>query len=250
MAFSLSGVCRVSAGANANAPTIMAYATSVDTGAQVAAAGYFNNYVENLDVGDLIFVQASDGPGFYYVTAVTPNVTTSALATIGVGGVGSAQLQAGAVDNAALGADAVESDNISEEIIQYTNVAVSAAEWNGMYAAPKLLLAAGGANTLHVVHKAVFEVDYGGAQFANGGVVAIQYDSTVNGAGIAASADLAAATVNAWAADNIATLVGAGTGLATMVNKGLYLSNDTAAFDTGTSDINVHLWFSTITTAL
>jgi len=250
MAFALTGINRVSAGANTNAPAVMAYATAADTGAQVAAAGYFDSFVENLRVGTIILVKASDGTGFYQVTAVSPTVTVSALATIGVGGVGAAQIQAGAVETAALDDDAVTSAKTDPSLIQYANVAVTAAEWNGMYAAPKEILAAPGANKLYVVSHAMLEVDYGGAQFAGGGVVALQYAATINGGGIKASDTIAAATVNAWAADNIAFMNGAGTGLATAVNKSLCLSNATAAFTTGTSDINVHLWYQIVTTAL
>ncbi len=250
MAFSLTGINRVSAGGNTNAPAFHSYYSATDDGATIAAAGYFDDYSQNLRVGTFIYVRASDGPGFYYVTAVSPTVTVSALATIGVGGIGAAQIQAGSIDTVALAADAVDSSILSPETVQYVNVTITAAQWLGMYAAPKLLLAAGGANTLHVVRNAMLEVDYGAAQFANGGVVAIQYDSTANGAGIAASSTIAAATVNGWAADNIAYMSGAGTGLATAVNKGLYMSNQTAAFITGDSVINCHLWYSTITTAL
>lgn len=250
MAFSLNGINRVSAGANTNAPALMAYYTATDTGAQVAAASYFDDFVENLRVGTIILVRASDGIGFYSVTAVSPAVTTSALATIGVGGVGAAQIQAGAIETPAFAANAVDSAAMDPQLLKYVKVSITAAEWNGMYAAPKLLVAAGGANKLHVVNRAMLEVDYGGAQFAAGGNFAIQYDNTANGAGILASAAVAAAVATGWAADNIAFMAGAGTGLATAVNKGLYMSNITAAFTTGTSVVDVHLWYSTVTTTL
>lgn len=250
MAFSVLGINRTSAGANTKAPAFMSYYTATDTGAQVAAAGYFNDFVENLRVGTVIYVRASDGNGFYSISAVTPNVTVAALATIGVGGIGSAQFQAGAVDTAAIGAAQVTSAKLEAPLIRYANVVITAAQWNGMYAAPREILPAPGANLLYVVSHAILEVDYGGAQFAAGGVTALQYAATINGGGIKASSTLAAATVNAWAADNIAFLNGDGTGLATAVNKSICMSNATAAFTTGTSDINVHLWYSTVTTAL
>lgn len=250
MAFDLNGINRVSAGANTNAPAVMAYATSVDTGAQVGGAGYFNDFVENLRIGTIILVKASDGTGFYQVTALNPNVTMVALATIGVGGVGAAQLAADAVTTAAILNANVTSAKLEAPLVHYSNTLITAAQWNGMYAAPKEILAAPGANLLYVVSHALLEVDYGGAQFAAGGVVALQYAATINGGGIKASDTIAAATVNAWAADNIAFLNGAGTGLATAVNKSLCLSNATGAFTTGTSDINLHLWYSVVTTAL
>lgn len=263
MAFALENINRTSSGANTNAPTFWAYDAVADNGATVAAAGYFDDFVTSLNVDDVIFAQCSDGPGFYSVTAVTPQVTVSAIATIGAGGIGSAQLQAGAVDNAALGVDAVESDNILDntitsddiatDVIQYANIPVTAAELNAAYAAPFLLLPAAGANTLYRIHDVTIEVDYGSAQFASGGAMALQYDNTANGAGVLASAALAAATINAWAADSAVGLAGAAANgaAAAMVNKGIYLSNLTGAFTTGTGTVlNFHISYSIVTTAL
>ena len=136
------------------------------------------------------------------------------------------------------------------------SVNVTAAQFNGAYAAPHLMLAAPAAGTYYVVHGVHYEFDYGGAQFANGGVMGVQYDSTVNGAGLLAHIGIAAAVVQGVSADfivgaagfNIAGLVGgAATGI---VAKGLYLSNKTGAFDTGTSDVRVHITYSTVTTSL
>ena len=89
--------------------------------------------------------------------------------------------------------DAITSAKVDPTLLQYTTVEMSAAEFNGAYAAPHLLLAAGGANTLIVLESCQLLMTYVSAQFASGGVAAIQYDSTVNGAGILASTTQAAA---------------------------------------------------------
>lgn len=136
------------------------------------------------------------------------------------------------------------------------SVDVTAAQFNGAYAAPHLILAAPSAGTYYVVHGVQFEFDYGGAQFANGGVMGIQYDLTANGAGLLTHVGVAAAVVQGVAADfivgaagfNIEALVGGAA--SAIVAKGLYLSNKTAAFDTGTSDVRVHVTYSTVTTSL
>lgn len=137
-----------------------------------------------------------------------------------------------------------------QALLQYATVDITAAQFNGMYAAPKLLLAAPGANNLYVVERAVLAMTYGSAAYASGGVVALQYDSTVNGAGVPATATVAAAAFQATASTSF-MLQGALSAAAftTTVNKGLYLSNQTGAFTTGDSPFVAHIWYRQILTA-
>lgn len=145
--------------------------------------------------------------------------------------------------------NAVTSAKTSPLLGKYVAVAVTAAEFNGMYAAPKLLLAAGGANTLIVVDRMVLAMTYVSANYASGGVVAAQYDSTVNGAGVKATNTEAAADFQAAASTSFmfnGTVVLAP--FTTSVNKAIYLSNQTGAFTTGDSPFVVHLWYRVIPT--
>jgi hypothetical protein len=131
----------------------------------------------------------------------------------------------------------------------YTKVAITAAEFNGMYAAPKLLLAAGGANTLIVVKQMALVMTFVSADYAAGGVVAAQYDSTVHGAGVLATATEAAADFFAAASTTFRlTQSLAIAPFSTTVNKALYLSNQTQAFTTGDSTFEAHIWYSIIPT--
>lgn len=145
--------------------------------------------------------------------------------------------------------NAVASANLATAVLQYTTVAISAAQFNGMYAAPKLLVAAGGANTLLVLDKVQLLMTYGSAAYAAGGVAAVQYDLTANGAGVIASTTLAAATFQATASTgwNFNAGVVAET-FSTCVNKGFYLSNITGAFTTGDSAMVAHIWYKIIPT--
>jgi hypothetical protein len=116
-----------------------------------------------------------------------------------------------------------------------SQVAMTAAQFNGMYAAPVLLVAAPGANKMIIVNNIQLVMTYGSAAFAAGGVVAAQYDSTANGAGVNASTTEAAADFFQTAS----TVFKLGQGLvlspfSTCANKGIYLSNLTQAFTTGT----------------
>lgn len=149
----------------------------------------------------------------------------------------------------AIGTSKVLSAMVSPLLMKYTTIAMSAAEFNGAYAAPKLLLAAQGANTLIVLEAAQVLMTYVSAQFANGGVAHIQYDSTANGAGVIASSTQAAANFF----DAASTALAFNQGIVkqpftTAVNKGLYFSNVTGAFDTGDSTFVVHLWYRVIPT--
>jgi len=153
----------------------------------------------------------------------------------------------------AIGANKVLSSMISPLVEKYVAVAMTAAEFNGMYAAPKLLLAAGGANTLIVVKRAVLAMTFVSAAFANGGVVGLQYDNTVHGAGVAATnteaaADFFAAASTAFQFEGVSGNTVAISPFTTTVNKGIYISNLTGAFDTGDNTFVVHLWYSVIPT--
>ncbi len=149
----------------------------------------------------------------------------------------------------AIGANKVLSSMISPLIRKYVAVPITAAEFNGMYAAPKLLLAAGGANTLLVLDQLQLAMTYVSANYAAGGVAAVQYDSTANGAGVIASTTLSAATFQAAASTTFTMNAGVvPLTFTTTVNKGLYLSNITGAFTTGDSTFVAHLWYRTIPT--
>lgn len=161
-----------------------------------------------------------------------------------------------AVSNAgvtSLTANSVLSSAISPLLPKYTTVAITAAQFNGMYATPKLILAAGGANTLIVLHRAMLVMTFVSADYAAGGVVGFQYDSTAHGAGVAASnteaaADFFAAASTTFQFEGVSGNTVAISPFTTSVNKGLYLSNLTQAFTTGDSTWVCHLWYSIIPT--
>lgn len=150
-----------------------------------------------------------------------------------------------------IGANKVLSSMISPLLRKYIAVPISAAQFNGMYATPIELLAAGGANTLHVIDQFQLVLTYGTTPFANGGTAIVQYDSTPNGAGVAASTtNITNAVVQAANSSRTWTMTAGVATLpfATTVNKGLYLSNNTAAFTDGDSTMVGHLWYKTIPT--
>jgi hypothetical protein len=152
-----------------------------------------------------------------------------------------------------LGANVVTSSKTSKLLAQYIAVPMTAAQFNGMWAAPFQLIAAAGANTLIVVERAILAMTFVSAAYAAGGVVGLQYDNTVHGAGVAASnteaaADFFAAASTAFQFNGAAGDTVAITPFTTSVNKGIFISNLTQAFTTGDGTWVMHLWFKVIPT--
>lgn len=259
-----------------NAPNIYIYGSPNDTIATISAANYFLGQYASLSVGDWILASGTDASGILIVSAVSSTSVTTA--SFGGGGpIGTADIVNNAVTFAKmqeiatvtlLGNPTGGTTEVSEVTLGnglefsgtslrvplsnlvYTTVAVSAAEFNGMYAAPKLLVAAGGANTLLVLDKLELVMTYGTTPFADGGVAAVQWANTANGAGVIASSTLAAATFQAAASTTFTFNGGVvAAPFATTVNQGLYLSNITGAFTAGDSDMVAHIWYKVIPTA-
>lgn len=130
--------------------------------------------------------------------------------------------------------------------LQLAEILVPAASVLGMYAAPFQLIAAPGATSAILVHKCSIEViSTGFTQFAAGGVVAPQIDSTVHGAGTLYTTTLPAATVNA-ATTSLTQLGDTAANITLVANKGVFLSNATQAFTTGTGSLMVKVWYSVV----
>lgn len=145
--------------------------------------------------------------------------------------------------------DTVNNTFKAASVAQYAAVKLTSAQILGAYAAPVQIIPAQGAHTIVVVNNVFVEFDYGTTQFAAGGAAGLQYDSTVHLAGTAATATVAAATINGFAANNGFTLAGAATGtMASMVNKGIYWSNATGAFTTGDSSMILNVRYDVFST--
>lgn len=120
-----------------------------------------------------------------------------------------------------------------------TEVTVLAADVLGMYAAPVEIIPEIVGKQI-IVQSAVLSLDFNTAQYAAGGPILLQYGPAANGAGIPASVEVPAATLIGFAADSsvgFAGVSGAGTNAAKAA--GIFISNKTAAFTTGDSDITL-----------
>ena len=259
-------------------PAIVRIVTT-DTLATITTSGYLTTQeanIEALNFGafdwtatDEILISYSGGEGFFtrnattntfVATASSPGSLSNTLASANIFVGNGANVATGVamsgdatIDNTgavAVAANAVTSAKTAANLIQYVEVNMTAAQWNGMYAAPVQLVAAAGANTLIVIDKIDLNMTFVAAAYAAGGVVAAQYDSTVHGAGSAASATIAAATVNGFAASSGVMVDGALAGVAftASVNKGIYLSIQTGAFTTGDGTWKINVWYRVVPT--
>lgn len=232
-----------------NAPNVFVYGTSTDTVATILGANYFLPKNAILEVNDIILGNGSDASFAVKVTAATPTSVT--VVSMGLTtAIGTANIVDGAVTTPKLANNAVDSSKLALNTLQYAAVPISSAEFQGMFAAPKLLIAAPGVNQLIVVERAALAMTFAGAALTAGGVVAFQYDSTINGGGVKASNTEVAADFTGAAASTTFAFLGNTTVMpfTTTVNKGLYLSNATAAFATGTSTFVAHIWYKIIPT--
>lgn len=236
------------AGLSGTAGTLISYPGTAANGslivAGVNAGGAFNTTISNTTMGQSTVFTLPD-PG-----AATARVLSAATATPFVSGNFPAASGTGGL--------VVDSGFGTNNIVRYASVAITAAEFNGMYAAPKLIVAAPGANTMIIVDRIELILTYGSAPFANGGNVTFQYDSTVHGAGLPATNTQAAGdygqTASAVFLFNGVQGDTSGTEFAVIpfangVNKGLYLSNITGAFTTGNSNFVCKVHYHLIATA-
>lgn len=233
-----------SAGNVATAVAMSGDVAITNTGVTAVQAGAITNAKVNATAA-IDFSKLAALPSGNLLVGSAGNVATSVAASGDV-----------TISNAgvtAIGANKVLSSMLSPLVEKYVAVPMTAANFKALYDTPLLMVAAGGANTLIVLKRAVVAMTYVSANYAAGGVVGFQYDSTVHGAGVAASnteaaADFFAAASTAFQFNGVAGNTVAISPFTTSVNKGLYLSNLTQDFTTGDSTFVVHLWYSIIPT--
>lgn len=132
---------------------------------------------------------------------------------------------------------------------QTVEVALSAANLQAMYATPVLVVPAV-SNKAIVVDSVEFIMTRTATAYTGGGVVSVQYANTANGGGTSVQASTIAATVVTGAAGTTystrppATLSDVAT--ASIKGIGLYISNATAAFATGTGTAVVRVTYRTV----
>jgi hypothetical protein len=252
-----------------NAPNVFWYGSPNDTAATIAAANYFLPQYASLCVGDWILGNGTDSSFALVVTASSSTSVTVVSAGL-TGTVNTANIANNAVTyakfqqvaaNSLVGnptgslanAQGITLGNgltfvgtaleLNPSFSNQVTVAMTATQWNGMYATPVQLVAAPGAGLMVIVDSVYLNLIYGSAAFVGGGSVGLQYGNTAHLAGEAASATEAASDFTSAVANTMYRIGGGlstGAGTAAAINTAVYISNISAAFTVGTgSSFNV-----------
>jgi len=191
------------------------------------------------------------------VTVIQAGVVTStkiaaggvATANIAAGAVTTATIANGAVTTVKIANNAVTSQQLALNIAQYAQVNVTSAQIKAAYGAPIQIVAPFGAHTIIIPTSVTFEFDYETTQYTAGGAMGLQYGNVPFLAGPPATGTVPGASIDGFTESSIFTLPVEVTVFSIDgVNTGLFLSNDTAAFATGDSTINVNIGYVVLTT--
>ena len=153
------------------------------------------------------------------------------------------------------GSSAVPSFQALPAGMSVTSITLNQSQLQGMYATPVQVLAAAGAHTVIAVSQVIAEYFYAGTPaFSGGGAGILQYSNTVHGGGTSITA-LSGISILTGANSNFyvvyPTLALNSTATVTpIVNQGIYVSNQTAAFTSGnaSSTFKVTLFYYVVTT--
>jgi hypothetical protein len=194
----------------------------------------YGRFTQNLEVDGLLQLPAGAGGS---VLGGSKYVTLDAISTLG---------QNSAIlipdPGAATANELLDSGVTSAITIQHIAVPLTAANIIAMYTAPVALIPAGAAGTNIVVEKVMFTMIPSGTAFTSGGAVTFTIGNTANGGGTATTGTVAATVVNASGTtttyNTVIPVAYAGTAA-----TGLYVSNATGVFATGTGTAVVDIWF-------
>jgi hypothetical protein len=212
------------------------------TGGEHATLGEF---YANVSGGHMNLVNALTALGTAAAKAATNNALPDVASTAGsgftIGNLVSASDTAGSIQDSGF--------NVAN-LTQHARVTMTAAQWNGMYATPFLLVAAPGANKMNIIEQIDLGMTFVSADYAAGGVVGAQYGNTAHGAGSPASTTEAAADFFAGASTmfKLGSSLGTGAAFSAAANAGIYLSNLTGAFTTGDSTWIIDVYYRTVAT--
>lgn len=268
-------------------PNIVGIKTSANL-STITTAGYFLNESDNVDLlnngvwqwenEDLVLIYYSAAQiGFFTFDAV--NNTFISLATNGglsntlasgnifvgnasniatgvamsgdatMSNAGVLTIASSAISTAKIAANAVTFAKLDPSVLQSATVTLSAAQIKALFDTPVQLVAAPGAGKMIVIDSINWDITFVSAQYTAGGVLVAQYGNTVHGAGPAASASIAAATLNAVAASTELSQGGVALNVAKTAasNVAVYMSNATADFATGDSTASLTVRFHIVT---
>jgi hypothetical protein len=199
----------------------------------VSAYAYTTTWVGSLTDGYHIGTASTQRLGFFgAVPTMQPANTVSAYSALVIEGL----IASGGTD---------PSQTAATNPIKHVTVTLSAAQINALYDTPVALVPAGGAGHTTSISKVIFAITRTSTAFASGGAVIIQYASTVHGGGTQACDSTLASTVVTGASglSNSQRNGAVISDSAATDNAGVYISNQTGDFTTGTGTAVVDVWY-------
>ena len=128
-------------------------------------------------------------------------------------------------------------------------VSLSATQVNTMYTTPVELLPAPPASSFYVVNSAIFINENGGTAWTGGGAITVGYSNANPGSPNALSGTVAATFLTSPTVKQVLTLAGAqiaSSAESTVDALGIFISNATAVFATGTGTLKVRLLYTLV----
>lgn len=132
-------------------------------------------------------------------------------------------------------------DEIDSGMIQSKTITLTAAQINALFTTSIEVVPAVAGKCI-ILDDMQLDLTGTATQFAGGGVVNLQYDSTANGAGTTLHADIAAAVITGATARTITNRIAkdlSSIATASITGKGVYIGAKTAVFTTGTGTAKV-----------
>lgn len=130
-------------------------------------------------------------------------------------------------------------------------VALTATQVNTMFTTPVELLPAPGTGAFYVVDQAILVNENGGTAWTSGGAITIGYSNANPGSPNALTGTIAATFLTSPTVTQAITLAGAqiaSSAVSTLANLGIFISNATQVFATGTGVLKVKLLYSVVNT--
>lgn len=182
--------------------------------------------------------------GDAYGLAIEAECTGTPPTTANIFQIGCRMIQTDAAGNACIFTNSgTSAAPVWEQGTGSVTVNLSAANLIAMYATPVSIVPAV-TNKAIIVDSMEFIITRTSTAFTGGGVVAVQYANTANGAGTATTATIAATVVTGAAGKTYTAripVVQSDIASASIAGIGLYISNQTAAFAAGTGTAVVKL---------
>ena len=216
----------ITAGASGTAGTLTSYPATSSKGSLIIAGGA-NTGNTTTTVSNVAMGQAS------VISIPDP---ANAVGRLLIGATATPFTSGNFVQASGTGGLVVDSGISSATSPLLASITLSASQINAMWTTPVQVIAAPGSGKAILVTGLAWDFVYGSAAFTAGGLVTLQYKNTTEAGGVVTTTGIAATSVTGVTANSVLTdtVIPIVATSANTVNQGIFISNATQAFATGT----------------